>query len=260
MTPARAGEGGGAPPRRRRALAGLALAGIALSLVFAGLGVWQVERLAWKRDLIARVEARLAAAPVPPPPPGAWAALDPADAEYRRLRLEGRFLHDREALTQAVTELGPGFWVLTPFALDDGTTVLVNRGFVPPERRDPATRADAQVEGETALTGLLRLTEPGGGFLRTNDPAADRWFSRDVAAIGQARGLGSLAPFFVDADAAPNPGGYPVGGLTVVSFRNSHLVYALTWFTLSLMVAGATLYVLRDERRRRRQAGARPAR
>ena len=88
------------------------------------------------------------------------------------------------------------------------------------------------------VTGLLRASEPGGGFLRANDPARDRWYSRDVAAIARARGLGEVAPFFIDADATPNPGGYPVGGLTVVAFRNDHLVYALTWFGL----AGLSLF------------------
>ena len=102
------------------------------------------------------------------------------------------------------------------------------------------------------LAGLLRLTEPKGGFLRDNDPAAGRWFSRDVAAIAQAKRLdGPVAPYFIDADATPNPGGWPRGGLTVVRFANSHLVYALTWFGLALMSAGGAVLWLRDERRRR---------
>ena len=87
-------------------------------------------------------------------------------------------------------------------------------------------------------TGLVRASEPHGGFLRANDAAADRWYSRDIAAIGRARSLGHLAPVFIDADATPNPGDYPVGGLTVVAFRNAHLAYALTWFAL----AGLSLF------------------
>ena len=112
-------------------------------------------------------------------------------------------------------------------------TVLVNRGFVPQDRRSPATRPEGQVAGEVTVTGLLRLSEPGGGYLRSNDPAGNRWYSRDVAAIAAAGKLGATAPFFIDADATPNPGGLPVGGLTVVRFRNSHLSYALTWFALA---------------------------
>nr|WP_246548675.1 SURF1 family protein [Ancylobacter oerskovii] len=216
-----------------------------MATLFAGLGAWQVQRLFWKLDLIERVEARIHADPAEAP-----ATASAAD-EYRRVRLAGHFLNDRETLVQAVTELGGGFWVLTPLVRDDGTTVLVNRGFVPPDRRDPASRAAGQVEAPVAVVGLLRLTEPGGGFLRHNDPAGERWYSRDVAAIAAARGLaGPVAPYFVDADATPVPGGMPVGGLTVVRFANNHFVYALTWFALAGMCVAAAVFL------RRRPAGA----
>ncbi|TGX54792.1 SURF1 family protein [Sphingomonas gei] len=225
---------------------------VALALLaaigFAALGVWQVERRAWKLDLIERVDARLHAAPAPLPDPRQWASIDPRDYEYRRVRVTGIFRHDREALVQALTERGAGAWVLTPLRTPEGV-VLVNRGFVPQERRDPATRAAGQSAGQATVTGLMRVSEPRGGFLRTNDPAADRWYSRDVAAIARARGLGSVAPFFIDADAAPNPGGYPVGGLTVIQFRNSHLVYALTWFALAALSGAAAVLALRMRRR-----------
>jgi surfeit locus 1 family protein len=140
-------------------------------------------------------------------------------------------------LVQAVTERGAGFWVVTPILRDDGSTILINRGFVPSDRRDPASRVEGNVPGQVSVIGLLRISEPGGGFLRNNDPAGGRWYSRDVAAIAAAQGLEKVAPYFIDADATPNPGGLPIGGLTVVSFRNSHLVYALTWFALAAMSA-----------------------
>ena len=130
---------------------------------------------------------------------------------------------------QALTVDGPGFWVVTPLEMTGGKIVLVNRGFVPSERREPVMRGEGNPPGLVNVTGLLRISEPGGGFLRRNNPAGDRWYSRDVAAIASARGLSEVAPFFVDADAAPNPGGWPRGGLTVISFPNNHLVYALTW-------------------------------
>ena len=197
------------------------------------------------------MEARIHASPVPAPGPDAWPAISAAADEYRRVSVTGRFLHDREALVQAVSDLGGGFWVLTPLVTDRGFTVLVNRGFVPPEKRDPATRADGQPQGEVTVAGLLRLTEPKGGFLRSNDPSAGRWYSRDVAAIAGAKGLAEAAPYFIDADSKRNPGGWPVGGLTVVSFPNSHLGYALTWFALDLMLIAAVLFVIRSEMRRR---------
>ena len=120
-----------------------------------------------------------------------------------------------------------------------------------PTGAGPRTAA-ASGTGEVSVTGLLRISEPGGGFLRDNAPADDRWYSRDVAAIAQARGLdGPVAPYFIDAE-RPGPAGYPVGGLTVIAFRNEHLVYALTWFGLALLVLVAAVVVARDERRRRR--------
>ena len=227
----------------------LVLAGLAVTGVFLGLGTWQVERRVWKLALIDRVEARIHAEPVPAPGPEEWPGLTAASAEYRRVRLTGRFAHDRATLVQALSERGAGFWVLVPLVTDRGFTVLVNRGFVPTEARERSARAAGEPEGEVTLTGLLRLSEPGGGFLRRNDPAADRWYSRDVAAIATARGIDGpteVAPYFVDADAAPNPGGLPMGGLTVVAFHNNHLVYALTWYALALMTAGALIFVLRQ--------------
>lgn len=217
---------------------------IALALVatigFVALGVWQVERRAWKLDLIARVEAGTRAVPVAVP----WPGLDVRASEYRRVMVTGSFLHDRETLVQALTERGAGFWVLTPLDTAKGM-VLINRGFVPTEHRDPATRAGGQAIGPVTVTGLLRVSEPKGGFLRSNDPAGDRWYSRDVPAIAAARGIGQTAPFFIDADATPNPGGWPVGGLTVLRFNNNHLVYALTWFGLAGISLAALFLLLR---------------
>lgn len=237
-------------PRSRATLVLVALVALAGIVAFARLGVWQVERLFWKKALIERVEARIHAPPIAAPGPAGWA--DIAEAEYTRVSLTGHFLHEREALVQAVTERGAGSWLLTPLVTDSGFTVLVNRGFVPPERRERASRAQALPEGTVTVTGLLRLSEPGGGFLRANAPAEDRWHSRDVAAIAAARSLSPVAPYFVDADATPNPGGFPVGGLTVVRFSDNHLVYAVTWFALAAMLAAALAFVLRHEARLRR--------
>ena len=210
---------------KRRALEGLSLL---LALLFAGLGVWQVQRLQWKTQLIADVEARAHAAPIPAPTPD---DRDGAAQAYQAVRAQGVFAHDRETLVQAVTALGPGYWVVTPLAADQGFTVLVNRGFVPGERA--MARDWSRPEGLQIVRGLLRVTEPNGGFLRANDPEGDRWRSRDVEAIAQARGVtGPVAAYFIDA-ADDGQGGWPRGGLTVQRFSNSHLVYALTWFALA---------------------------
>ena len=214
-------------------LARLAPTGALLFLmaVFIALGTWQVQRLFWKLELIDRVETRIHAAPVPAPARREWSAVSRERDEYRRVTATGTFEYDKAVLVQAVTERGAGFWVLTPLHLADTSTVLVNRGFVPSGDRGAAIG----VSGTVTITGLMRISEPGGAFLRSNDPANDRWFSRDVAAIAASKGLKDVAPYFIDADATPNPRGLPVGGLTVVAFRNSHLVYALTWYALAVM-------------------------
>ncbi|CAN7368385.1 SURF1 family protein [Bosea sp. LjRoot9] len=243
-----------------RLLACLGIVALIGVLGFLALGIWQVQRLGWKQALIARVESRIHAQPVPAPGPAGWAAV--ADDEYRRVRVSGLFQQDRATFVQAVTERGGGYWLMTPLRSDAGFTVLVNRGFVTPEQRGqlsgPASASRGQVAAaQVTVTGLLRLSEPGGGFLRHNDPAADRWYSRDVAAIAAVRGLGErgfgeIAPYFVDADATQGPAGFPVGGLTVLRFANNHLVYALTWFALALMLAAAAAFVIRGEYRLRR--------
>ena len=244
-------------PRSAPELALITLVAAALVAGLLALGAWQVQRRAWKLALIARVDRRVHAAPTPAPGPAAWPTVTAARDGYLRVRARGVFLYGAETRVQAVTERGPGFWVMTPLRTDRGFTVLVNRGFVPPERADPATRRAGQPAGEVQVVGLLRITEPRGGFLRRNDPADGRWYSRDVAAIAADRRLTDVAPYFIDADAAPNRGGLPVGGLTVISFPNSHLVYALTWFGLAAMTAGAWGYLMREERRARREGPAR---
>lgn len=270
---ASAGEPAPRRPRSAAALALLALAGLTLFLAFAGLGAWQLERRAWKLALIERVEQRLQAAPRPLPPRSEWPRVGAVRHEYLPVRLQGRWQADKTVLTQATTELGAGFWVLTPLALDTGGQVLVNRGFIPEAlrrawpARDPLLAA-GQSDAPVRLAGLLRMSEPGGGFLRRNDPAAGRWHSRDVAAIAQAQGLDGVAPFFVDAglpgpstgaQAAPAPDAWPRPGMTVAHFRNMHLVYALTWWGLAALVGGGATLVARHELRLRALMAPGPA-
>lgn len=226
------------PARAARPSFWLTVLSLTAFVLLMALGVWQVERRAWKLALIDRVEQRVHATAQPIPSATSWPAVTAANDEYRHVSVSGRFLHDRETLIQAVTEDGPGYWVLTPLQRGDGTLVLINRGFVPTERRDASTRQDGNPDGQVEITGLLRVTEPKGGFLRNNVPQHNRWYSRDVAAIAAAHGLHDIAPFFIDAEAGSRTGNGPIGGLTVVSFPNNHLIYALTWFALAFMLAG----------------------
>jgi surfeit locus 1 family protein len=248
---------------------GWALVGLVLFSVFVALGTWQVQRREWKLDLIARVETRVHAPAVAAPGPAEWSGVTAANSEYRRVTVSGTFLNTAETSVQALTDLGSGYWVLTPLREADGTLVLINRGFVPPERRERAAHGATEAQMPGTVTGLLRISEPRGNFLRYNDPAHELWYSRDVRAIARARGLkGRVAPYFIDADAGGTSawaGGLgvttgapaatdprPVGGLTVIVFRNAHLSYAITWYALALLVVGAAWIVIREERRRAR--------
>jgi len=233
---------------RRRRWPWLAAA-LALFIVLLQLGNWQVRRLAWKQDLIARVNARVHAAPIAAPGIADWPVISRASHEYLRVTVQGRWLPQHTARVQATTALGAGYWVLTPLQRDNGEIVWVNRGFVPPQWR----ASDGANHNTAQLTGLLRLSEPNGAFLRKNDPDADRWHSRDIAALSVARGLpaAQTAPYFVDAEASPFPtdAAAPVAGLTVIHFANNHLVYAITWYGLALGLLAAVIFVWRLERR-----------
>jgi surfeit locus 1 family protein len=249
----------------------LALGGmlVAAGAAFTGLGLWQLERLAWKEALIARVQSRAYAPPVEAPGPPHWQRVDRDTAEYLRVQVRGRYDHTREALVRASTALGSGHWVLTPLHTDAGWWLWVNRGFVPPERRRRDDRRSDEPADKVQVTGLVRLSEPGGSLLQANDPAGARWYSRDVSALGATHGLATasaaVAPYFVDAfteaatepatavgsPAAPLAGAaerWPRPGLTVLHFSNSHLAYAMTWFVLASGTVVALALILRDSR------------
>jgi surfeit locus 1 family protein len=248
----------------------LRVAAVLLIVLFAGLGTWQVQRLQWKLALIERVESRVHSAPAAPPPPARWGQISAESDEYRRVRLSGFFLYSLTTPVQAVSDLGAGWWLVTPLCTTDGYIVLVNRGFVPIERggpaRYPSVRADAASAAcarsmgsglrRNDVVGLMRMSEPNGGFLRANDSQGNRWYSRDVQAIARARGLYNVAPYFVDAAKDQDPADapdHPVGGLTVITFHNSHLVYAFTWYLMAVMVAGAWWWVARGGANRERE-------
>jgi surfeit locus 1 family protein len=210
-------------------------------LVLLGLGVWQVERLHWKEGLIAQRQAALAAAPVAPP----RSAEAARGLDFHPVIAEGVFWHDKEIFLHATAESGRvGYHVYTPLMTDDGRVIFVNRGFIPTELRDPATRAAGQVAGQVRVQGLLRLPPAGrpGWLLPDNDPRQNHWFWVDLPAMAAADGLDNAAAFAIDADTTPNPGGWPKGGVSRANLPNDHLQYALTWF--SLAVALIVIYVL----------------
>jgi surfeit locus 1 family protein len=201
------------------------------------LGVWQLHRLHWKLGLIAQMNGHLHATPI---------SLDeiqklPAqDAQYRRVALDGQFKNDKEAYVYTAGDNGlPFYHVLAPFVLDDGRVLLIDRGVVPPERQNPATRREGLLSGEQHVVGVWRIPDAPGFFTPPPDLAHRVWYSRDVVGIAKASGLTLAAPVIIEADATPVPGGWPKGGQTIVKLPNDHLQYALTWF----LMAGALVVV-----------------
>ncbi|MBV9540676.1 MAG: SURF1 family protein [Alphaproteobacteria bacterium] len=224
----------------------------ALLLAFLiGLGVWQLERLQWKLALIDQVERNMRAAPL---------TLDEAlakgaDAQYRRVTLRGRFDNAYELYIFGATDAGQVFHVVTPFTTDDHRTLLIDRGIVPENRRDPATRRAGLVEGETTVTGVWRNEDQPGTFTPPPDTAKRLWFVRSASGMARTANFHLAAPVIIEADATPNSGGWPKGGQTVIAFRNEHLQYALTWFLMAAGLLGVYLayHVSRDRLGLKRQ-------
>ncbi len=214
---------------------------VPVMLLLLGLGSWQIERLSWKRELIAQRHAAVAAAPVAVP-----RSLEEARGmEFRHVTDEGVFLHDKEIFLGATSEAGRnGYQVLTPLREAGGRIVFVNRGFIPAELKDPAKRSEGEIAGTVRVQGLLRLPPAGrpAWFLPDNRPDLNYWFWVDLPAMAAADKLDRVAPFYIDADATPNPGGWPKGGVTRLELPNDHLQYAITWF--SLAVALIVIYFL----------------
>jgi len=215
-------------------------------VLLLGLGTWQVQRLDWKEGLIAERNAALAAAPVPLPK----TVDDARSLAFHPVRAEGEFLNDREIHLNAQSLKGDaGFHIITPLRLSDGAIVFVDRGFVPTDRRAPATRQAGEIAGPTVVTGLLRQPEPPGWFTPANEPQKNSWFSIDLPAMTRAAAIESALPFYIDADKTPVPGGWPQGGQTITDLPNDHLQYAITWYALALALVA--IYIRFALRRRR---------
>lgn len=219
------------------------LATLVALAILLGLGAWQLERKAWKEGLIAQIDARAHGEPGEIVPEAQWPEWRAGDDEFRRVRLTGTFLHDKEVAVHGLIsgQRGSpvqGFYVFTPMRLASDAVVMVNRGFVPGELRDPARRHEAQPTGEVTITGLVRAPELRGLFMPENRPEQGEWFTRDLAAMARARGLDGVAPFWIDLDPASNPAAWPRPGQTRLAIPNNHLGYALTWFGIALTLVG----------------------
>lgn len=241
-----------------RGLIGPGIAAGVVTAILLSLGTWQVGRLAWKNELIATLTARTRAAPIVAPSLAEARAASPEALDWTPVRLTGHFLASRDLPVHAILGEphgrfgGPGVWMMTPFARDDGSIVWINRGFVPRRERDLADHAPAP-SGEVTITGILRRPEPRGTHTPADDPAHRLWFVRDPAVLAAAADLeaAKVAPYTVDADASLTPaGGLPQAGETRLSYPNDHLGYAITWYGLAATCVGVFAVFARGRMRK----------
>jgi surfeit locus 1 family protein len=221
--------------RWTRRVAKIAVLLAALGILLA-LGTWQVERLQWKERLLSDIAERKAAPPMPLSSIEALATSG-GDIEYRATAATGRYLNNKERHFFSTWRDQAGYDVYTPFQLDDGRYLFVNRGFVPYEAKEPEMRKQGQLTGERTVTGLARarLSSKPSFIVPDNDLSKNIFFWKDLDAMAASDGLAKdeVLPFFIDADDTPNPKGLPIGGVTIVDLPNNHLQYALTWYGLA---------------------------
>ena len=244
----------GAPRRPRRGLVVPSLLALASFVALLGLGHWQLERKAWKENLIDTIGARLAAPPVALPPPARWMGLDPADDEFRRVFFRAEFLRGKEGrvytggsgLREDIK--GPGYFAFAPARLADGSVVVVNRGYVANPHPDASLGPIGLGDGAADVVGVMRWPEEPGWFVTAYDAKEDLWLIRDQVAMAARYGWGAVAPFYVDQEAPVPAGGVPRPAPLRANLRNEHLQYALTWFGLATVLAIAFGFWVRSGR------------
>lgn len=215
--------------------------------ILAGLGIWQLQRLEWKRDLISRLEERMSAEPV------TLAEVDERqnagrDIEYLRVRVKGEYLHSKERHLYTVQGGTAGWRVFTPLELPSGRIVMVDRGFIPQELKQPDNRSESQFEGWALVTGIVRLPGDQGLFTPDNAPGKNVWHWRDLdgmaASVLSPEQMERLEPFFIQHEDVPAMKGWPQAGYSNLNLPNRHLEYALTWFALAgVLVVVFALYL-----------------
>lgn len=227
---------------RRPTVAAIVTTSLAM-VTLLWLGWWQMERRAWKLDILEQIQTRLVEQPVTAP----LFEGSAAEYEYLRVHIEGVFDHTKEKPVYALGPGGaPGYNIYTPLKATDGRTFIINRGWVPDKLRAADTRREGQLPGLQSLTGLLRASRSRGWFVPENDATGDRWFVPVVNELADAMDLTGVQPVFIDAGSSDIPGGWPQGGLTRVDIPNNHLEYAITWFSLALVLLVIFLVYLRQ--------------
>ncbi|GGE14343.1 SURF1-like protein [Aureimonas endophytica] len=232
-------------PSLRRTLTGFAL-GVLGVILLVVLGTWQVERLHWKEGVLRQIDERIHAAPRPPAEIERL-ARETGDVDYWPVSVTGSFRNEAERYFLSTYQGEPGWNVYVPMDLGGNRFVYVNRGFVPYELKDPARRREGQVTGETTVTGLARnvAAEKPSFLVPANDLKKNQFFWKSLPEMAEGAGLpadATILPFIVDAGEGRAPGGWPVGGTTVIDIPNNHLQYAITWYGLALVLAAMLGY------------------
>lgn len=233
---------------RGRGVIGMTVFALAMTALLTGLGFWQLERRDEKHALIAALNERLAAEPMPLPPSAEWSKLDATHDEFRRVRFTATFENKPDAMIYTSSSAvrsdvtTPGAWAFLPARTENGEQVVVNAGYVPNDmqRRAEEDRAVAPLltgKPET-LTGYLRFPEQAGLFTAHENEPKRLWFVRDVPRIAAALNWGKVAPFYIDLETPVPAQGVPKPGALVPKLRDNHLQYAITWFGLALAVFG----------------------
>lgn len=243
------------PARSRWLFWGFIALMLTLMAVFTTLGIWQVERLAAKEQLIANVASRMNLPPEQLPPIEEWTAFDAEAWDYRPVTASGTLHPDRTILVftslgdQNGRYSGPGYWVMTPMSLAAGGTVFINRGFVPQDAAQGFAAGGVVEPGLVSLSGIARASEQVGGFTPAPDTAKRVEWVRNTDRLAALAGAlpQPVAPIYIDLPAA-EPGALPQGGETVVNFPNNHLGYAITWFGFATLVPFLLWFWARRER------------
>jgi len=225
--------------------------------ILIGLGIWQLDRKTWKENIIATVTERFARAPKDLPPRASWPRLTADDNEFRRVAFPAEFLDGEQALVYTAGSpfrpdvKGPGYWVFAPAQLAGGSIVIINRGFVPADRKDLANSTEAKPHGIVDIVGIMRWPEQRGLFTPADDPNNNVWYLRDPKAIAAVKKWATIAPFYIDQESPVPSGGLPLPGKLAVQLPDNHLQYAITWFGLALALSGVYVVWLAGRFRRR---------
>ncbi|MFT6558135.1 MAG: surfeit locus 1 family protein [Sneathiella sp.] len=212
---------------------------IPIVIVLLTLSIWQLNRYAWKVELIDHLSAQLALDPVDLP----TGDVALSEWEHRKVRLRGEFLHEKEIHLFSHADKGrKGFQIITPFKrAETGQIYLVNRGWVNEGFKDPENRTEGLLSGVVKVTGVVRKPwTKSYDFLPDNNRSTNVWLYGDLAQMAAHQNV-EAAPFFIELDATPVPGGWPIGGQTRISIPNNHLEYFITW--LGLAAAMLAIYI-----------------